>query len=212
MMGVNNRPPALNSRGVRAGIAAALLVALGVGFYALVGNDGGVPSGPVSVANAPTAVATPMPDSATGPLDEAAPIIGQPAPDFALRDADGTLVTLSDLRGNVVWVNFWATWCRPCKQELPDIQRIYDEKAAEGLIVLAINFEEPADRAIAYFRENGLTVPMLLDLEGDVYDQYRLQGLPDSFFIDRDGNIAAVQFGLVTEKKGRERLAAAGLP
>jgi peroxiredoxin len=205
------RATSINSPLVRGLIAAILLGALAIGYFAL-RPDRSSGNSPVSVDNAPTAQATAAPDPDTGALDDNPPIVGRPAPDFALRDTSGKLVKLSDFRGKVVWVNFWATWCRPCKQELPDIQQLYDEKNEDGLVVLAVNYQDAPDRAVSYFQDNGLSVPMLLDREGEVYKQYRLQGLPDSFFLDREGNIAALQFGLVTEKKGRERLAAAGLP
>jgi peroxiredoxin len=132
---------------------------------------------------------------------------GQPAPDFVLRNADGALVKLSDLRGKVVFVNFWASWCVPCKKELPDIQKLYDEKRADGLEVLAINWKDDPATASGFFTANNLDLPLLLDRSGSVYTQYRLQGLPDSFFVDREGNIAALQFGSLTEAKMRERLA-----
>jgi len=150
--------------------------------------------------------------SSSGALDDRAPIRGEPAPDFELRTIDGELLTLSDLRGSVVWVNFWATWCRPCRRELPDIQKLYEEKQASGLKVLEINYQESPGIATDYFDEVGLELPMLLDHEGSVYDQYRLQGLPDSFFVDRDGNIAQIQYGFLTEDRMREVLADLGLP
>jgi peroxiredoxin len=169
--------------------------------------------GDTTRAVAPTgtsASGTPLP--APGPLDAAPPVIGQPAPDFALRSTDGELRRLSDLRGKVVLVNFWATWCAPCKKELPDLQALYDERRADGLEVLTINVEEDAADARAFFDARGLTLPLVLDSAGTVYDQYRLQGLPDSFFVDREGKIATLQFGYLTAEKMRERLAQAGLP
>jgi peroxiredoxin len=200
------RPP------VRAAAALALLALLG-GVALVVRAQGGATSGgPVSVKGAPTAVASAAPETGVGPLDDRKPIKGQVAPDFVLRSADGQLVKLSDLRGKVVWVNFWASWCVPCKKELPDIQKLYDEKRADGLEVLAVNFQEDVSTATAFFASRNLHLPLLLDRTGSVYEQYRLQGLPDSFFIDRDGKIAALQFGFLTEAKMRERLAAAGLP
>ena len=197
---------------VRAAAALALLALLGA--VALVvraqGSDGS--GGPVSGAGAPTPVASAAPETGVGPLDGRKPIKGQVAPDFVLRSADGQLVKLSDLHGKVVWVNFWASWCVPCKKELPDIQKLYDEKKAAGLEVLAVNWQEDVETATAFFASRNLDLPLLLDRQGSVYDQYRLQGLPDSFFIDRDGKIAALQFGFLSEAKMRERLAAAGLP
>lgn len=184
---------------VRLAVVAALLAIAGLGFLLL------------------RATAEPDPrviDARSGPLgalDTHPPVIGKPAPDFALRQADGDVVRLSDLRGSVVWLNFWATWCAPCKRELPDIQKIYDERGGDDLEVLAINYQEDGERANGFFGERDLTIPLLLDTTGDVYAQYRLQGLPANFFVDRDGNIAAVQFGFLTEEAMRERLEAAGL-
>lgn len=197
---------------VRVAVAALLLAAFGGGVLFVRSQRGGSGGEPVSVAGAPTPSASAAPDTSVGPLDDQKPIKGQPAPDFALRDADGKLVKLSDLRGKVVFVNFWASWCVPCKKELPDIQKLYDEKHADGLEVLAVNWQDNLETAMAFFSSHDLHLPLLLDRSGSVYAQYRLQGLPDSFFVDRDGNIAAFQFGFLTEAKMRERLAAAGLP
>lgn len=149
--------------------------------------------------------------AAPGALDSTPPVIGQLAPDFALRRSDGTLVKLSDLRGKVVWLNFWATWCVPCKQELPDIQKLYDEKRGDGLEVLEINYQEGRADALGYFEARDLTMPLLLD-EGSVFDQYKLKGLPDSFFIDRDGKLSGMNIGILSEDKMRQRLGDAGLP
>ena len=193
-------------------VAVLLLAALGGGALLVRSQQGGAGSGTASLAGATTPSASAAPDTGVGPLDGLKPIKGQPAPDFALRDSGGKLVKLSDLRGKVVFVNFWASWCVPCKKELPDIQKVYDEKHADGLEVLAINWQDDLETATAFFSSHDLRLPLLLDRSGSVYAQYRLQGLPDSFFVDRDGNIAAFQFGFLTEAKMRERLAAAGLP
>ncbi len=197
---------------VRAAVAAVLLAVLGGAVLLARSQRGDAGDGPVSIAGAPTPAASAALDTSVGPLDDQKPIKGQPAPDFVLRDTDGNLVKLSGLRGKVVFVNFWASWCVPCKKELPDIQKIYDEKRADGLEVLAINWQDDPETATAFFSAHGLRLPLLLDRSGSVYTQYRLQGLPDSFFVDREGNIAALQFGFLTEAKMRERLAAAGLP
>lgn len=204
----SQRTPLLSPllRGV---IAAALLTVIaGALLYVRERDDGG-DDGP-TLAGAPTRTAAEPPEIDLGPIDGRPPLIGQPAPDFVLRDLDGAAVKLSELRGKVVWINFWATWCRPCKKELPDIQALSDEYP-DDLAVLAINWQESADDARAYFEDNGLTMRVLLDRNGSVFDQYRLQGLPDSFFIDRAGNLAALHFGFLTESKMRERLMQAGL-
>jgi len=196
----------LESPIVRGAIAAVLLAAATVAVLIL--RDGGGEAGP-TLEGAPSPGATAAVDADVGPRDDHPPIVGNAAPDFTLRDLDGAPVTLSELHGKVVLVNFWATWCRPCKKELPVLQRLADEYP-DDLVVLAINWQERADDARAYFEENGLTMRVLLD-RGGVYDQYRLQGLPDSFFIDREGTLAAFQFGELSESKARERLAQAGL-
>jgi peroxiredoxin len=194
---------------VRAVLAAVLLAALAAVFIAVRAGEGD--DGPELVAP-PTGVASPEPDDARGALTDDGPVVGRPAPDFELSTADGELVRLSDLRGKVVFINFWATWCRPCKQELPDIEKLYEEKQSEGLEVIAINYEDSRADAVAYFTDGQLDMPMLLDRNGSVYDQYRLQGLPDSFFVDRDGNLAALHYGFMSEEKMRQRLEQAGLP
>jgi peroxiredoxin len=195
---------------VRAGIALVLIAIIaGVFFAVRVAGDDDEPG----ETAAPSRTGTPAEaGDAPGPLTSGGPIVGREAPDFALRNAEGEIVRLGDLRGKVVFVNFWATWCGPCKEELPDIQKLYDEKRAEGLEVLAVNYQDNAEDARAFFTDLGIDLPMLLDSNGAVYDQYRLQGLPDSFFIDRDGNLAAVHYGFLNEDKMRQRLEQAGLP
>ncbi len=150
-------------------------------------------------------------DSEMGALDDRRPEVGQPAPLFALADPDGRVHELADFEGQVVWVNFWATWCGPCRRELPDIQRLADEFEDQGLVVLAVNQGQSADEAEGFWEELDLDLPILLDSDADVSGQYRLRGLPDNFFIDREGVLRAFDQGLLTEEEMRERLVAAGL-
>ncbi|MEX0786171.1 MAG: TlpA disulfide reductase family protein [Dehalococcoidia bacterium] len=149
--------------------------------------------------------------SELGPLDSRAPEVGELAPQFALRDTDGNVRELSDYRGKVVWINFWATWCGPCRRELPDIQRIADAVGEDDLVVLALNQEEPADVALGFWQELGLDLPILLDSDHEVSDQYRLFGLPNNFFIDRAGVLTGFRLGFLTEEQMLEQLATAGL-
>jgi len=188
-------------------VAAVLLGALAAAFIALRPDDDEDAGGsgvPVTASS--------QADVDLGALDDNPPVVGQPAPNFILRSGDGGTVRLSDLRGKVVFVNFWATWCKPCKEELPDIDALYDEKRDDGLEVIAVNVEEDLATAERFFRQNEIDVPMALDTSGEVYRQYRLQGLPDSFFVDREGNLAAVHYGFMTDEKMRDRLETAGLP
>ena len=149
--------------------------------------------------------------SELGPLDDQTPSIGELAPQFELRDAASTVVQLGEFRGRVVWINFWATWCGPCRRELPDIARLAAEFDAGDLVVLAVNQEQSATVARDYWEELGLDLPLLLDSSGEVADQYRLRGLPNSFFIDREGVLQSFQLGFLVEEQMRDRLAAAGL-
>lgn len=193
---------------VRGVIAAGLLAILTGGVVIGQALRGG--SDP-TLEGRPATTGTVEVESGIGALDSNPPIIGSPAPNFVLRDLDGNRVTLTDYRGSVVWINFWATWCTPCKKELPEIEALLNEKRGAGLVVLAINYRERHADARAFMDNAGLTLPVLLDRGGSVYDQYRLQGLPNSFFVGRDGNLAALQYGYMTEKKMRERLRDAGM-
>jgi len=126
-----------------------------------------------------------------------APQTGFLAPDFTLDTLEGDTVTLSDLRGQAVLVNLWATWCPPCRSEMPAIQKLYDEYKDQGFVVLAVNAtnQDQVSNIPAFTREYGLTFPILLDTAGEVSRQYQLRSLPSSFFIGRDGVIQEVVIG-----------------
>jgi thiol-disulfide isomerase/thioredoxin len=140
-----------------------------------------------------------------GALEPGAPHKGEPAPDFALPSYDGPVVRLSDFRGRIVLVNFWATWCGPCRAEMPEIEAVYREHK-DDLVVLAVNVErfdaEETRRLVRDFRDElGLTFPILFDTpNGEVFKQYRLRGLPDTFFIDRDGIVREVSYGQMSRE------------
>jgi peroxiredoxin len=122
------------------------------------------------------------------------PRAGFLAPDFTLATTTGEQITLSDLRGQVVVVNLWASWCPPCRAEMPAIEQIYQANKEQGLEVLAVNttYQDDAAAAAQFAREFGLTFPILLDRDGAVSNRYQLQALPTTFFIDRKGVIQAV--------------------
>ena len=125
-----------------------------------------------------------------------APQQGFEAPDFTLQNLDGEQVSLSGLRGQAVLVNFWATWCPPCKAEMPAIQKVYDEYKAQGFTVLAVNmtFQDTGDIP-GFLAEYGLDFPVLLENSGQVAKTYLIRSLPTSFFIDREGVIQEVVVG-----------------
>jgi cytochrome c biogenesis protein CcmG/thiol:disulfide interchange protein DsbE len=139
------------------------------------------------------AVSAPSPrESVAG---AAAPRANHPAPDFTLADLSGAPVRLGDLRGQVVLVNLWATWCGPCRAEMPMIQAAYDQYRAQGFTVLAVNEREDAEAVAAYMAEGRLTFPALLDQDGAVGAAYQAGVMPSSFFIDRAGVVRAVYKG-----------------
>ncbi|HJW89300.1 MAG TPA: redoxin domain-containing protein [Anaerolineales bacterium] len=128
------------------------------------------------------------------------PSIGKAAPDFELQNLSGESVRLSELRGRVVIINFWATWCGPCRLEMPAIQARYDRHPAE-LEVLAVNFDEPQAAVQAFVNELGLTFTVLLDPGAQVQDLYRVRGYPTTYLVDPDGVVREVHIGLMTEKQ-----------
>lgn len=128
-------------------------------------------------------------------LADPAPLPDHPAPDLALPQIDGTLRTLRDLRGQVVLINVWATWCPPCRAEMPAIQQAYAVYHERGFIVLAVNQREDAATITPFLEQHGLTFPILLDADGQASATYQASALPSSFFIDRRGVIRAVYHG-----------------
>jgi len=134
------------------------------------------------------------PDGPLGAIDHRAPQVGQPAPDFALLDLNGRRVQLSDLRGKVVVVNFWATWCGPCKQEFPELQKAY-ASAPNDVVVLALDQAESPSRVARFRDQYGATFTILLDSRSEVADSYLLKGIPDTIIVGRDGIVTDVSLG-----------------
>jgi peroxiredoxin len=125
------------------------------------------------------------------------PHVGFPAPDFTLETLDGATTSLAEQRGKVVIVNLWASWCGPCRAEMPAIQRLYDAQREEGLTVLALHgtFQDSEESARAFAQELGLSFPIVLDRDGEVSRRYLLRALPSTFIVDRKGIIREVIFG-----------------
>lgn len=131
------------------------------------------------------------------------------APDFQLTTLDGKTVALSDYCGKVVLINFWATWCPPCRTEMPDIQAAA-QAHPDGLVVLAINNAEDAETVKRFAQQFNLTFPILLDSDGSVARKYGVQGLPTSFFIDRAGIVRAANMGAMSRAYIEAQIAALG--
>ena len=127
----------------------------------------------------------------------AAPHQGFPAPDFSLLTTSGETIRLSDLRGQAVLVHLWATWCPPCRAEMPAIEKVYNEYKDKGFVVLAVDmtYQDKASNIPSFVQEHGLTFPILLDESAIVGRAYQLRSLPSSFFITREGIINEVVIG-----------------
>ena len=132
---------------------------------------------------------------------EPAPIAGHPAPDFTLSTLDGEQVSLSDFRGQPVIINFWATWCGPCRIEMPEFQEAFSEHESDGLVVLGVNLTErdSVNAVPAFLEEFGLTFPVVLDADGDVANTYKVFGQPASIFVDQNGDVHQVFYGPVNK-------------
>lgn len=130
------------------------------------------------------------------------PVEGTPAAEFQLTDLQGQAHNLSQYRGKIVLLNFWATWCQPCTKEMPAMQEAYDRLKDQGLVILAVNELEEVDQVQAHILEHGHTFPVLLDPDNDVANLYGVYGLPVTVFIDQKGIVKEyLKGGLLTKEK-----------
>ena len=140
-------------------------------------------------------------------------VVGAPAPDISLLTREGTPFKLSEARGKVVVMNFWASWCAPCREEMPGFEAAYKERSADVLFV-GVNTTSVDTRAEALeFAERlGVTFPIVMDIEGVAQKTYGVRGLPATFFIGRDGTMKAKALGPVLKDRLREQLETAAAP
>lgn len=136
------------------------------------------------------------------------PTVGMQAEDFQLADLDGKTQSLSQYRGKIVLVNFWATWCKPCTTEMPAMQTTYDKLRNKGFVVLAVNELEDDAKVREHIKQYGHTFPVLMDRDNKVANQFGVFGLPVSVFIDQEGRVQEyIKGGLLTEQKIEETVA-----
>ena len=113
------------------------------------------------------------------------------APNFTLPTADGQQVSLQQYRGKVVFLNFWATWCIPCREEMPALERLHQTYQSQDLAIVSIDLKESADQVKAFFQKHSLSFPALLDQDGTVFRDYLVAGMPTTYLIGRDGTLLA---------------------
>ena len=130
------------------------------------------------------------------------PAVGTMVEDFHLTDLEGKSQSLSQYRGKIVLVNFWATWCKPCTTEMPAMQATYDKLRSKGFVVLAVNELEDDAKVREHIKQYGHTFPVLMDRDNKVANQFGVFGLPVSVFIDQEGRVQEyIKGGLLTEDK-----------
>jgi len=137
--------------------------------------------------------------------------VGRAAPDFLLETSTGGELRLSDLQGQSVLVNFWATWCPPCRAEMPELVAAYDRYRDDGLVIVAVNLQETDSQVNKFAKEFGMTFPIVIDRDGELKNVWRLggpiQGIPTSYFIDASGVIRRLFYGPMKEAALEQRLA-----
>jgi len=135
-----------------------------------------------------------------------------PAPGFTLKSREGKDISLASFKGQVVLLNFWATWCGPCREEMPQLNRLYEKYRASGFVLLGVNVDDDTSKAAEVAKKLGLTFPVLLDTDKKVSKLYDLSTMPSTVIIDRDGKVRYVHRGYLAgyedsyEKQIRELL------
>ena len=130
---------------------------------------------------------------------------------FTLTDLQGKSWTLKDLKGKVVLVNFWATWCPPCRKEMPDLEALYNRYKDQGFVILALSEDEETNKVAPFIAEHKISYPILLDPGQKVNNLFQVEGIPKSFVYDREGKLVAQSIDMRTQRQFLEMLAQAGL-
>ena len=140
-----------------------------------------------------------------------APEVGRAGPDFLLETPQGGTLRLSDLQGHPVLLNFWTSWCPPCRLEMPELVKAYERYRDQGLVIVGVDLQESNKTVLSFAEEFGIEFPLAIDRDGEMRDAWRLggpiQGLPTSYFIDSTGVVRDRFFGPLTEEFIDERLA-----
>ncbi len=139
-----------------------------------------------------------------------APEVGRAGPDFLLETPQGGTLRLSDLQGQPVLINFWATWCPPCRAEMPELVAAYETHQEHGLVIVGVDLQEPDSKVLDFAADFGIVFPLVMDRSGEVGDAWRLggpiEGIPTSYFLDETGVVRAFFYGPMTEEILEDRL------
>ena len=134
------------------------------------------------------------------------PEIGKTAPDFEIELLDGGTFRLSEQEGKIVWLNFWASWCPPCRAETPDIQQVWSEEQGSDLMLVAVNYAEKTQTVEEFDQRLGLTFPIGLDTTGQITTNYRVTGFPSHFLVDKNGVLREIWVGTMSQSAMHEKL------
>ncbi len=137
---------------------------------------------------------------------QAGPKADGPAPDFTLSTFDGPEIRLSDLRGQVVVINFWASWCPPCKEEAPYLEQSWRDYRGRGVMFLGVDYVDTEPEALAYIGEFDITYPNGPDIGTRISQAYRIQGVPETFFVAKDGTLRGVKIGPLAPPELEDRI------
>ncbi|MHB1160860.1 MAG: TlpA family protein disulfide reductase [Chloroflexota bacterium] len=181
--------------GTRWGLLAPLLGLVTLAVVGCFGGDRNFAPGSGTVAQAASKSPAGQSSGATRP--DVGPKVGNLAPDFALKGLDGQTVRLSEMRGKPVLINFWATWCPPCRQEMPDLEKAYQKYKGQGVLFLGVDKQEDEETVRKFVQQNRYSWTFLLDSDGRVANSYWVSGIPTSYFVDREGIVRDVHIGAI---------------
>lgn len=176
------------------GLAALVILVVGVAIWWFEFRDGGSTAGP----GTPGLGIIDLPDALNPTGRPPAAREGRAAPNFKLHTPEGEPATLDQFRGSYVLLNFWASWCGPCRGETPDLEDFHQGPAGARVVVIGVNQQEQAATARAFADEFHVTYPILLDTAGEVSNAYQFPGLPSTFLIDPTGVVERVYYGRIT--------------
>jgi peroxiredoxin len=179
-------------------LLAVLLIALSVtvfSIYTINKYDSSSSKADSTVKNTDNKNDTNQNDTAPQSTEINSNLIKTKAIDFKLKDLNGNELSLSDLKGKKVFLNFWATWCPPCKAEMPEIEKLYQETKDSDLVIVAVEIGEPLDTVKSFINSNKYNFKVLIDPDQSVATKYNITSIPTSYFIDTEGNIVSKHVG-----------------